>query len=108
MHFYGKILKFVSNFYSVKAIHKGLQKNFTCFGSGKKPYMATFSSYHPLKNQICRSECYDKMLWWDFEDVKMPVPVGYDEILTTIYGDYMTPPPEENRVIKHHFYSGDH
>jgi lipopolysaccharide cholinephosphotransferase len=107
-HLYGKLLKFVSNFYSVKAIHKGLQKNFTCFGKGEKPYMATFSSYHPLRCQICKSENYKEMLWWDFEDVKMPVPVGYDEILTTIYGDYMTPPPEENRVIKHHFYSGDH
>lgn len=107
-HFYGKLLKFASNFYSVKSIHKGLQKNFTCFGKGKKPFMATFSSYHPLRCQIVESKHYDETLWWDFEDTKMPVPAGYDEILTTIYGDYMTPPPEENRVIKHHFYSGDH
>lgn len=107
-HFYGKVLKFISNFYSVKAIHKGLQKNFTCFGKGEKEYMATFSSYHPLRCQICKSANYKETLWWDFEDTKMPVPAGYDEILTTIYGDYMTPPPEEKRVIKHHFYSGDH
>lgn len=26
-----------------------------------------------------------------FEDIMMPVPVGYDEMLTTLYGDYMTP-----------------
>ncbi len=102
-HIKGKILKLISNFYSVKAIHKGLQKNFTCFGKGEKAYMATFSSYHPLRCQICPSECYKEMLWWDFEDTKMPVPNGYDEILTTIYGDYMTPPPEDKRVIKHHF-----
>ncbi len=98
-----KVLKFMSNFYSVKAIHKGLHKNFTSYGEGEKPYMATFSSYHPLKCQIARSENYKEAIWWDFEDVKMPVPNGYDEILTTIYGDYMTPPPEEERIIKHHF-----
>lgn len=107
-HLLGRLLKFVSNFYSVKAIHKGLQKNFTCFGKGEKEYMATFSSYHPLRCQICKSKNYKETLWWDFEDTKMPVPAGYDEILTTIYGDYMTPPPEDKRVIKHHFYQPGH
>ncbi|MGN0481785.1 MAG: hypothetical protein ACI4EV_09450, partial [Lachnospiraceae bacterium] len=28
-------------------------------------------------------------------------PVGYDSILTTIYGDYMTLPPESQRVAIH-------
>ena len=32
-----------------------------------------------------------------FEDKLYSVPVGYDNVLTTEYGDYMTPPPEENR-----------
>ena len=26
-----------------------------------------------------------------FEDIQMPVPIGYDEILRNQYGDYMTP-----------------
>ena len=34
----------------------------------------------------------------EFEDTTMPVPSGYDEILTSIYGDYMTPPPEDQRA----------
>lgn len=107
-HIKGWLTKFMAYFFSVKSLHKGLQKHFTCFGKGEKEYMATFSSYHPLRCQICKSANYKETLWWDFEDTKMPVPIGYDEILTTIYGDYMTPPPEDKRVIKHHFYSGDH
>ena len=35
--------------------------------------------------------CYDDTLWMPFEDIQMPVPSGYHEILTTQYGDYMTP-----------------
>ena len=33
----------------------------------------------------------------DFEDIKVNVPENYDEILTTLYGDYMQLPPEEKR-----------
>ena len=98
-----KILKLASHFYSIEKLHKRLNETFTHFGTDEKEYMATFASYHPLKRQICKSENYKEAIMWDFEDTKMPVPVGYDEILTTIYGDYMTPPPEEKRIIKHHF-----
>ena len=34
---------------------------------------------------------YDKTLMVPFEDTMIPVPAGYDQILTKQYGDYMTP-----------------
>ena len=38
-----------------------------------------------------------------FEDRHYYIPEGYDELLTTEFGDYMTPPPEEDRVSGHDF-----
>ena len=40
----------------------------------------------------------------DFEGFGVPVPCGYDQILTADYGDYMQLPPAEERV-GHHYYS---
>lgn len=40
----------------------------------------------------CRKSIYDDTVWLDFEDIKVPAPVGWDEYLRTQYGDnYMTP-----------------
>lgn len=36
-----------------------------------------------------------------FEDVELPITTEYDHYLTEQYGDYMTPPKEENRVSEH-------
>ena len=36
-----------------------------------------------------------------FEGLQINVPSGYDEFLTQIYGEYMTPPPEDKRVLCH-------
>lgn len=44
------------------------------------------SVFEPLKKKW-----FSKTLYMPFEDIMMPVPVGYDEMLTTLYGDYMTP-----------------
>ena len=34
-----------------------------------------------------------------FEDREYPIPVDYDGMLRIIYGDYMTPPPEDKRIM---------
>lgn len=36
-----------------------------------------------------------------FEDGEFPIPIGFDSVLTTLYGDYMTPPPVEKRENRH-------
>ena len=43
----------------------------------------------------------------DYEDIKVPVPSGYDSILRRVYGDYMTPPPPEKQVSNHSVYFMD-
>ena len=37
----------------------------------------------------------------EFEGHLFPAPGKWDELLTIIYGDYMTPPSEEKRVPMH-------
>lgn len=36
---------------------------------------------------------FDGIEWLPFESIKLPCPVGWDEILSLKYGDYMTPRP---------------
>ena len=44
------------------------------------------------KTSACRKSVYDDTVWLDFEDIKVPAPAGYDELLRVYYGNnYMTP-----------------
>lgn len=44
-----------------------------------------------------------KTLYVPFEDAEFPIPAGYDRILRHTYGDYMTPPPPEQRIGQHFY-----
>lgn len=44
-----------------------------------------------LKERIRLKSDYQQTEYMDFEDIKIPVPCGYDRILQIDYGDYMTP-----------------
>lgn len=46
---------------------------------------------------IKERKSFDDVVYLDFEGHKMPVPAGYDAMLTAGYGDYMQLPPEEKR-----------
>ena len=50
-----------------------------------------------------KKSVYDSFIEVPFENYNFMIASGYDEILTTIYGDYMQLPPIEKRVTHHRF-----
>lgn len=44
-----------------------------------------------LPRWVRRTEWFEDTVWLPFERVEMPVPVGYHEMLSHEFGDYMTP-----------------
>ena len=55
---------------------------------------------HYLRNKYPK-DCFSDALYLDFEDTKMPVPIGYDQYLRIAFGDYMILPPEDKRIPSH-------
>jgi LicD family protein len=47
------------------------------------------------------ADWFGKGIKMQFEDVDILMPSNYDEYLTCMYGDYMTPPPVEKRPSSH-------
>lgn len=54
------------------------------------------------KREIMPAEWYGDGALIEFEGMLVSVPCEYDKVLTSLYGDYMTPPPVEKRVTHHH------
>ena len=48
-----------------------------------------------------QKEWFDEYIYATFENAKFRIPIGYDNILRAIYGDYMQLPPESQRVTHH-------
>lgn len=50
---------------------------------------------------IFQSEWFEAYILFPFNDTYINVPVGYDSFLRAMYGDYMTPPPINERDSHH-------
>ncbi len=59
-------------------------------------YIINFMAADGFKEMFPKS-LYDDVTYYDFEDVKLCAPKNYDLVLSQIYGDYMTPPPENQK-----------
>ncbi|MDO5044908.1 MAG: LicD family protein [Coriobacteriia bacterium] len=55
---------------------------------------------HYLRDSLLRSD-FTEIEYLPFEDHAFPVPKRFDEILSSFYGDYMTPVPPEQRKSLH-------
>lgn len=61
-----------------------------------------FGAASKYKKNVFPREWFKEILEMPFEEKKYPVSVAYDQMLSKIYGDYMTPTPESQRGIKVH------
>jgi lipopolysaccharide cholinephosphotransferase len=57
----------------------------------------------PLENEVFPECWFEKSIRLPFEDYSIMAPGEFDKILSYMYGDYMTPPPENKRK-GHGFY----
>lgn len=55
----------------------------------------------PYSKRVWYREDFEKVLYWEFEGMHFPVPVGYDRYLRIVYGDYFQLPSIEQRGRKH-------
>lgn len=81
-----------------EAIHK--IANNPAYKDSEYVNIANVTAYTPQR-QTWKKQCFDSVTDISFENIKVKVPSGYDEILRTTYGDYMQFPPVENRGAWH-------
>lgn len=51
----------------------------------------------PFRAPRLQSDWFRESILTEFEGAQLPIPKDYDAVLTALYGDYMTPPPEDKR-----------
>lgn len=64
-------------------------------------YVGTTSSIYNSENNRFLKDWYNDFCYLEFENMKFKAPVGYNEILTKMYGNYMELPPKEKQITHH-------
>ena len=81
-----------------KALDK-LVKHYQSMPEGDK--LVNFGGIYK-EREIMPAGWYEDCVTIEFEGIPAMAPCEYDKVLTSLYGDYMTPPPVEKRVTHHH------
>lgn len=76
---------------------------FNYFSSIYNKKETSFLVCHNVAGHIYKREWYDETILVEFEGLKFQAPKGYDDILSSMYGEYMKLPPIEKR--KGHIYA---
>ena len=53
------------------------------------------------KNEIVDTSVFTETIFHEFEGKQYRIPIGYDQWLTSIYGDYMQLPPKDKQIAHH-------
>jgi lipopolysaccharide cholinephosphotransferase len=92
------IMKVVPESFIMRKMDKVMRKH----DYEKADYVAVICGNY-YKNENLPKSCFDKIIEVEFEGEKFLSPIGYDQYLSQLYGDYMKMPPKEKQVTHHHF-----
>lgn len=90
-----------------KDAHKNRLRMQRWYSSWKYEECKMVGAVSPYDKAATLSRWWFKKSWFEtakivpFENTEIPIPVGSHEIMTGVFGDYMTLPPAEKRVPSH-------
>ena len=67
----------------------------------KSEYVGAVETIFNFPQNRFKKEWFSESIEMDFENKRFKVPIGYDKILTQMYGDYMKLPPKEKQITHH-------
>lgn len=82
-------------------LRKFFKKQVEKWNSKDTKYYGYFSGPYRLNQCFFEKKDFDGSVYVQFEDTKLPIPIGYDNWLRHIFGDYLTPPPVNEQVGRH-------
>ena len=89
-----KVIKtFTPRNFLIKRINSIIKKS---SGDNKTKYVMSYAEIYFDKSRLLR-KYYTKQKEYQFEGKKIPGTYYYDEYLTWMFGDYMTPPPKDKQ-----------
>ena len=69
---------------------------------GGKTVHSFFAAARDYSKNVYPRELFTNITYGEFEGAEYPIPAGYDEMLSFLYGDYMTLPKPEDLEKKRH------
>ena len=94
-------IKFLSLFHSKQSLIKKYEKTAAKFNKLVSDEAFEQTVNFKFGYWVIPSTCFEKTVELPFEDEVFKCPENYDEYLSKVYGDYMTPPPEDKRLKGH-------
>ena len=89
----------VKIFYGRKKLRKKIDRMHEKYPYETSKFAGAIEGICCCRNDRAPKECFEEYIWADFEGYQFKMAKGYDVIMTELYGDYMTPPPVENRQL---------
>lgn len=77
------------------AVRNGVFRLFARLSSGK--HVCNVGGRYGYPGEVCEAAWFARPSELEFEGHRFSVPSGWDGLLTNMFGDYMTPPPVEER-----------
>lgn len=96
------VLSHIGKMFKQTTIEKWFWK--TAQSDNNKGYKSCYAANYPFDQiqYVYDKKWFEKQIELDYEGHKFMAPVGYDNILRTMFGDYMQLPPKEQQIAEHY------